>query len=322
MKQLYSFALFVSLMSLVGCSHQSSKTIEIDEAILLGNLKEISSDAYEGRGFSKPGNYKAQEFIATQFKKLNLAPFLEEGYIQKFPYTFKERRRQRMFPIANPDKDFKNVPDTTVVGGNVLAQIKGKKEQIIIITGHLDHLGIRNGKIYNGADDDASGTAALVSIAAYFKKKQPNHTLVFAAVDAEEIGSLGADYLVKNFPTDLSKVVLNVNMDMIAHSDKEIYASGLYHYPHLKKSLEGIETPITLLFGHDDPKNKTLDDWTGSSDHRIFHNQKIPFIYFGVEDHKDYHKDTDTFENINQEFYVNAVKLIIKAIENLDADLK
>lgn len=322
MKQIFTFAVVTAFLSLAGCSSLSSNKIEIDEQVLLSNLKELASDSYEGRGFSKPGNYRAQEFIASQFELLNLEPFFSEGYIQKFPYTFSGKRRQRMFPIANPDKDLKNVPDTTVIGGNVLAQIKGKTDKIIIITGHLDHLGIRNGKIYNGADDDASGTAALISMAAYFKKNQPNHTLVFAAVDAEEIGSLGADYLVKNFPTDLSKVVLNINMDMIAHSESELYASGLYHYPQLKKSLEGIETPLTLLFGHDEPKNKELDDWTNSSDHRIFHKQKIPFVYFGVEDHKDYHKDTDTFENINQEFYVNAVKLITKAIQNFDTDIK
>lgn len=318
MKKTTYFIAVTFLLTIMACSPEKKS---FDEKALLNNLQILASDSLEGRGFSKPGNYKAQQFIANEFKKLNLETILPTGYIQEFPYTFSGRRRQRMFPIENANKDFSNVPDTTVVGGNVLAQIKGKSDKIIIITGHLDHLGIRNGKIYNGADDDASGTAALIAMAEYFKNSKPNHTLVFAAVDAEEIGSLGADYLVKNFPSDLKKVVLNINMDMIAHSEKELYASGLYHYPQLKKSLENIETPITLLFGHDDPNNKNLDDWTGSSDHRIFHKEKIPFVYFGVEDHKDYHKDTDTFENINQEFYVNAVKLIIKAIENFDVDL-
>jgi hypothetical protein len=95
----------------------------------------------------------------------------------------------------------------------------------------------------------------------------------------------------------------------------------LFHYPQLKQPLENIESPIALLFGHDDPDDKIKEDWTNSSDHRIFHRAQIPFIYFGVEDHKDYHKATDTFENINQEFYVDAVKMIVKAIENYDAFL-
>lgn len=75
------------------------------------------------------------------------------------------------------------------------------------------------------------------------------------------------------------------------------------------------------MYGHDNYLNKEEDDWTNSSDHRVFHNLEIPYIYFGVENHKDYHKPTDTFENINQDFYVEAVKLIIQATENFDTYL-
>ncbi len=303
-----------------GC--QSKKTIQIDENTLLENIKILSHDSLEGRGFSKPGNYKAQLFIANQFKKIGLEKVNSSAYIQKFPYTFSGKRRQRMFPVKNAAEDFSNVKDTTVIGGNVIGKISGKINKTIVITGHLDHLGIRNGQIYNGADDDASGTAALFAIAHYFLKNKPKHTLVFAAVDAEEIGSLGADYFLKNYSSK-ENIVLNINMDMIAHNDSlQLYACGTHHYPQLKKPLKNIESPINLLFGHDNPKDKTKDDWTFSSDHRIFHKEKIPFIYFGVEDHKDYHKPTDTFENINKEFYIDAVKLIIKSIENLDNHLK
>ena len=76
------------------------------------------------------------------------------------------------------------------------------------------------------------------------------------------------------------------------------------------------------MSGHDNPNDKTQDNWTYSSDHISFHREKIPFIYFGVEDHKDYHKDTDTFETINQSFYIEAVKLITEAIESFDDYLK
>ncbi len=311
-----------ALLSFCFYSCSQTEKVSFNETQLLNDLKELSSDAYEGRGFSKPGNYKAQEFIAKRFKELGLEPYEGSGYIQKFEHTFSGRWRQRMFPVKNAEKDLSNVPDTTVVGGNVVGMIKGKTDKSIVITGHLDHLGIRNGKIYNGADDDASGTAALFAIAEYFKNNAPKHNLILAAVDAEEIGSHGAEYFAANYKNAKENIVLNVNMDMIAHNDSlRLYASGLYHYPQLKAQLVDIKSPITLLFGHDDPNNKELDDWTYASDHRIFHKRKIPFIYFGVEDHKDYHKDTDTFENINQEFYVDAVKLIIQAIENYDQSL-
>ncbi|MEM8892626.1 MAG: M20/M25/M40 family metallo-hydrolase, partial [Bacteroidota bacterium] len=188
----------------------------------------------------------------------------------------------------------------------------------IVVTAHIDHLGIIKGEIYNGADDNASGTAALLAIADYFQRNPPNHTLLFAAVDAEEIGSPGAKYLLKNFPGEKEDIVLNVNMDMIAHNDKELYACGMHHYPELKPFISSIESPIQISFGHDDPGDKTKDDWTNSSDHRIFHLAGIPFMYFGVEDHEDYHRFTDTYEKINPDFYIEAVKVIIKAIENFD----
>jgi len=312
---LLSLALFV-----IACKQEPiAQGVTLNEEQLLHRLQMISHDSLEGRAFGTPGNYKTQRILADEFEALGIAPAFAEGYIQTYPYTFSGKRRLRMYPVKDANEDGSTVSDTTVIGGNVVAKIDGQLKEAIVITGHLDHLGIRNGKIYNGADDDASGTAALFSIAEYFKKNPPKHTLIFAAVDAEEIGSLGAEYLFKNFPIDTTQIVLNVNMDMIAHNDSlELYASGTHHYPQLKAPLTTLDSPINLLFGHDNNADKTLDDWTFSSDHRIFHKRKIPFVYFGVEDHKDYHKHTDVFENINTEFYIEAVKLIIQAIANYD----
>ncbi|NNC70479.1 MAG: M28 family peptidase [Flavobacteriaceae bacterium] len=312
-----SFILYVSLLSCT--SQQTVPQIDIDREELLSNLKTISSDAYEGRGFGTKGNKKAQEYITKKFKEIGVPSAFSEGYIQEFPVTIGGEERLKMYPLKEKFSDLSKIPDTAIIGGNIVTKINGKTDKTIVITGHHDHLGIINGQIYNGADDDASGTVALLAIADYFKEKQPNHTLVIAAVDAEEIGSPGCKYLVDHFPGDIKNVVLNINMDMIAHNDSlELYAAGLHHYPHLKKPLDEIKSPINLLYGHDDYLNEEEDDWTNSSDHRVFHHLGIPFIYFGVEDHKDYHKPSDTFENINDDFYIEAVKLIIQSIENYD----
>jgi hypothetical protein len=329
------FIVLIVAFFLIGCEESkpkksnqlntpsASNTIDINKAQLLKNIQILASDSLEGRAFTKPGNYKAQELISNEFKRLQLETVLESGYIQEFTTTYEGARRQRMFPVKGKEKDDVNVPDTTVVGGNVVGMIKGKSNKVIVITGHHDHLGIRNDKIFNGADDDASGTAAVIAIAEYFKDKTLNHTLVFATVDAEEAGMHGSAYLVKNFPLGKENIVLNINMDMISRNDKnELYACGLFHYPNLREPLTTVKSSIDLLSGHDKPKDKSQDDWTNSSDHRSFHKEKIPFIYFGVEDHKDYHKDTDTFENINQAFYIEAVKLIIQSVENFDVFLK
>ena len=314
----------VAFMMLFG-SCKEPKLIEINSEELLETVQTLSDDSYEGRYFSSAGSKKTQEFIMDKFNTLGLQPVIDNNYLQTFTHTFKGKSRHEVFPMVRPKPldDYSNVRDTTASGANVIGMLKGQTNKSIVITAHYDHLGTRNGRIYNGADDNASGTSALFAIADYFKEKPTNHNLIFAAVDAEEIGSLGADYFLKAY-NDKSNIALNINLDMIAHSDydPELFVSGTYYNPEFKKPIEKVYSEkIQLLFGHDDPDNKEQSDWTFSSDHRVFHRANIPFIYFGVPDHKDYHRSTDTYGNINQDFYIEAVKIIIQSIENLDEHL-
>lgn len=305
----------------LGCS--KPKKISIDRNKLLNDLQALAHDSLSGRAFSKKGNLKAQKFILESFNEIELVPVFGQELLQRFKHNFKGKLRQRVFPTKKSFENVSLIKDTLVTGANIVGMLKGKTEKSIVITAHYDHLGVRNGKIYNGADDNASGTAALFTIAKYFKDKPTKHNLIFAAVDGEEIGSIGAAHFLKNY-TNKENISLNINMDMIAHSDydPELFACGLHHYPELRDPLEDIESnEIIFLFGHDDPDNKEQSDWTFSSDHSVFHKEKIPFIYFGVPDHKDYHRHTDTYESINEAFYVEAVKIIIKAIENFDISL-
>ena len=157
----------------------------------------------------------------------------------------------------------------------------------------------------------------MFTIAEYFKNNPIKHTLIFAAVDGEEIGSVGAEIFLKNY-SDKNNIALNINMDMIAHNDKnELYACGTFHFPALKPYIFYNQSDAKILFGHDDPKTGN-EDWTYQSDQGSFFAKKIPFIYFGVEDHKDYHKETDEFQNINQKFYTAAVNAILGVIKNID----
>ena len=319
--KLLSFVTFLAILS----SCKKPIQIEIDSSELIENVKTLSSDSYEGRAFSKPGNYKARNFISEKFKDIGLQTTQSSGYVQEFVTTLKGKDRYEIYPvITKPSEDYSNIKDTIVNGANVIGLLKGQTEKTIVISAHFDHLGIKNNKIYNGADDNASGTAALFAIAKYFKDKPTKHNLLFTAFDGKEIGSLGAEYFLKNY-TEKENIALNINMDMIAHSDydPEIFACGTFYNPDLKSHLKDIYSEkVILLFGHDDESNKEQSDWTFSSDHRVFHQQKIPFIYFGVPDHKDYHRPTDTFYTINQEFYIEAVKVIIKSIEKLDTELE
>lgn len=290
---------FIFLILFISTLSHAQK--QFDQDLLLSRLQILSADSMEGRGFATRGIIKAQNYIINEFREIGLIPAFNGSYSQQFEH---ERK------------------GIVLTGNNIAAVIPGSGDKIIVITAHYDHLGIKDGLIFNGADDNASGTAALFSIAEYFKNKKPDHTLFLAAVDAEEIGSVGAKFLLENFPLDTQNIVLNINLDMIAHNDKnELYACGTYFYPHLKEPLLEIETPVNLLYGHDSPQYVGSDNWTYSSDHRVFHRRKIPFIYFGVEDHLDYHKSTDIFKNINQNFFIAAVDLIIKAVESYDESL-
>ncbi|RRN77328.1 M20/M25/M40 family metallo-hydrolase, partial [Pseudoxanthomonas sp. SGD-10] len=181
--------------------------------------------------------------------------------------------------------------------------------------------GIQNGKIYNGADDNASGVAALFYLAEYFIKNKPNHTLIFAAFDAEEAGFKGSSYFIEDYLKESNNIILNVNMDMIGISPKnEIYISGTYHHPFFKEYIPKSKRHAKIRLGHDNI-NTDMDDWTNQSDHYPFFEQGIPFLYFGVENHKHYHQPTDTYENINKKFYNSTVEIILETLKNLDEGL-
>lgn len=288
--------IYLSLIAFIACSQPKQTTLDTDQ--LIEDLQFISSDETEGRRTGTEGNRIAREYIVTRFQEEGIKPF-KGSFTHEF--TFENRRTEE-----------------EVAAINVIAQIDGKSDSMIVISAHYDHLGMRDSLIFNGTDDDASGTAALLALADYFAKEQPNHTLIFAAFDAEEMGLQGARAFVEDSIL-LSKVKLNINMDMISQNDSsEIYAAGTYHYPATKPVLESIDTgSLTLSFGHDTP-DLGYNDWTNSSDHGPFHAKGIPFVYFGVEDHENYHKHTDDFDTIPQDFYKASVQLILNAVIAFD----
>src|SRR5690606_11353073 len=134
--------------------------------------------------------------------------------------------------------------------------------------------------------------------------------------DAEEGGLRGARAFVAAPPVPLDSIRLNVNLDMVGRNARgELYVAGLHHYPFLTPIVSAVqaEAEIRVLPGHDDP-SLGADDWTSQSDHGAFHEKGIPFLYFGVEDHPDYHRPTDTFDHIMPGFFVDAVEAVLTAV--------
>lgn len=269
---------------------------KINQSQVLKDLEEIASDKYEGRATGTKGAEMAAKFIKDRYTSLGLQAFTKNF---EMPFSFNNKGEE-------------------IKGKNIVAYIKGQTDKVIVISAHYDHLGVKNGLIYNGADDDASGIAAILSYAEYFSKNKPVHTLVFAAFDAEEMGLMGSKKFVEKPPVAARDIILNINLDMIGQNDKnELYACGTYHYTQLKQYILSKNNKPQIILGHDDPK-LGHNDWTNQSDHFSFHQKNIPFVYFGVEDHKDYHQATDDYENINQIFYTHSVNAILSIIKNID----
>jgi Zn-dependent M28 family amino/carboxypeptidase len=283
-------------------SNYSIYAQKIDRNTLLNDVKTLSSDSFEGRKTGSAGNFKAADYITNRFDKIGLKSY-NENY--KHPFIIRNRRNEQ------------------IKGINLIGYIKGKSEKVIIISAHYDHVGVNNSEIFNGADDNASGVAAILASAKYFSENKPNNTLLFIAFDAEEMGLQGAYSFLNNPPLSKELIKLNINLDMVSHNDKsELYAAGTFKTPAIKDIIQHADhqTGISIKFGHDQP-DMGKDDWTMQSDHGPFAKENIPFLYFGVEDHVDYHKPSDDFENINPNFFYSASTAILKSIISLDKNL-
>ncbi|MEX0647972.1 MAG: M20/M25/M40 family metallo-hydrolase [Balneolaceae bacterium] len=302
---LFIFFLFI----ISSCEQNSDYTTSAQPAVnqeqLLGDLEFLSSDDLGGRQTGTEGNRMAQDYIEERFEAIGLVSF-GDGYRHLFDH--KNQRSEREFSDAV----------------NLIGYVEGTEnpDRFIVVTAHYDHLGTEGEEIFNGADDNASGTGGLLAAAARFSENPPENSMMFIAFDAEEQGLGGARWFVENPVVPLEQIVLNVNMDMISNNfDNELYAVGTSHYEFLKPIIEEAtaDADVNVLFGYDTPD--APQDWTMASDHGSFHTKEIPFVYFGVEDHEHYHQPSDTYENTNPDFYVRAVETILDFLEDADQRL-
>ena len=277
-------------------------THHVDRAQLMRDVVALSAPGMEGRAAGTRGGMRARQWIEERFRVTGLMPAGAAGYIQ--PFTFGR----------SPTR-----------AANVVGRVAGRDPSvpIVVVTAHYDHFGIRRSVLYPGADDNASGVAALLAAARHFVANAPRRTFVFAALDAEEAGLHGARALVRSNLLPRGRVALNINIDMASRSDRnEIYAAGTYHSPWQRPILADVQmrSAVTIRFGHDRPAARAggRDDWTPLSDHAAFHAAGIPFLYFGVEDHPDYHEPTDTVDRIDPRFFGDVADMLVEAMSTFD----
>lgn len=276
------------------------------DAQLWADLSILAADEMQGRGPSTPGGEKARAYIVSRFEEMGIAaPAM--GRLQPFEATTRR--------------------GATVQGVNVLGMIPGTRrgDRYIVVTAHYDHVGAPDGVIHNGADDNASGVATMLALAADLKRQAPEHSVIFVAFDAEESGLLGAKHFVEAPPVPLESIALNLNFDMTARAetDGKLWVTGTYQHPTFRPLLEGIAPVggISLAFGKDTPEDTGANNWVEASDHGAFFRANVPFLYLGVEFHPDYHKPTDDVERVQPAVFQSSTTLAIQSFRALDQGL-
>jgi hypothetical protein len=308
MKRVLGTAVLFGALAAAGAQAPPKSAI-IDSGQLLADLKVLSADDMQGREVGTPGGAKARASVVERFRASGIAPF-GETYEQAFAFRNEQRGGAAERRGVN-------------VVGYVAGRDRGAPQRYIVVSAHYDHVGVRGGMVFNGANDNASGTAALFALGKYFSTHPPAHPLIFAAFDAEEGGLRGSRAFVRNPPVEAAAIAVDLNMDMLGREEREtLYVVGTRLQPFLAPFVARIAAaaPVKLIAGHEEAVGKS-EDWTKDSDHYAFIEAKIPALYFGVEDFAHVHRPDDDFETITAGFYVRAVETIVLAVRDFDENL-
>lgn len=274
------------------------------------NLYVIASDEMEGRDTGSKGQKKAGEYIVNYYKNLGISyPKALGSYYQKVPSDFMKKRGGG------------NLPDSE----NILAFIEGseKPEEIVVVSAHYDHVGTRGGVVYNGADDDGSGTVAVMEMAKAFqeaknKGKGPKRSVLFLHVTGEEHGLFGSEYYTDNPVFPLANTVVDLNIDMIGRDDpanrgkQYVYVIGSDMLSTQLKVINEAANKRTnnleLNYKYDDLNDP--EQLYYRSDHYNFAKNNVPVAFFFDGIHEDYHKPTDDPEKIDYNLLEKRTQLI------------
>ncbi|MBQ0152149.1 MAG: M28 family peptidase [Chryseobacterium sp.] len=283
-------------------------TIKLED--LKKNLYVVASDEMEGRDTGSKGQKKAGEYMINYYKNLGVSyPKALGSYYQKVPSDFMKKRGGG------------NLPDSE----NILAFIEGseKPEEIVVISAHYDHIGTKNGVVYNGADDDGSGTVAVMEIAKAFQAAKkagngPKRSILFLHVTGEEHGLFGSDFYSTNPVFPLANTVVDLNIDMIGRDDaanrgkQYVYVIGSEMLSSELKVINEAANKKTvnleLNYKYDDPNDP--DRLYYRSDHYNFAKNNIPVAFFFDGIHEDYHKPSDKPEKIDYALLQKRTQLV------------
>jgi len=280
----------------------------ITAAEMKTDLYIYASDEFEGRFTGKKGQKKAVEYLKKEYQKMGIpSAYGNDNYFQNIPVAYFEGK-------ADNDSE------------NVLAFIKGseKPDEVLVLSAHLDHIGHHDGKVYSGADDDGSGTVALLEIAEAFQKAKedgngPKRSILILHVTGEEIGLFGSRYYSENPVFPLENTIADINVDMIGRVDPDHEANKNYIYvigaDRLSTELDAAVTnantnltDFTLDYKYNDRNDPERIYYR--SDHYNFAKNGVPSVFFFSGIHADYHQPSDTPDKIDYPLMTKRTKLI------------
>jgi hypothetical protein len=267
------------------------------------HVEYLASDDLRGR--RGRGGQAAARYIEDHFQKLELLPLFDGDYQQTIPGPLRDDGR------------------TTIYGQNVGAWLPGSdpelRDEFVIVSAHYDHLGTREGKIFHGADDNASGTSMVLEVARRFAslEKRPARSMVFLAFDLEEHMLWGSRWFASHAPWKMEQIKLFITADMIGRSLGNLpistaFVMGSEHGSILPDVLDQIGEPAGFNIAR-----MGIDLIGTRSDYGPFRDRKVPFLFFSTGEHPDYHKPTDTAEKINYEQVAAVSSLVFRVTRNV-----
>ena len=280
-------------------------------------IEFLACDELEGRESGYRGANVASRFIASQLKQMGVQPLLPTGYYQEFAAYSPDRQTRKRFEV-HPDSIAKMSGKVTrrLEMRNVLGMIPGERtDEYVIVGAHFDHLGtddaLDGDKIYNGADDNASGVSAVLQIARGFlaSGKKPMRTVIFAFWDGEERGLLGSKYFVQGCPF-ISQVKSYLNFDMIGRDNKPedpTYMVFFFTASHPAFG-EWLKNDVGTYALRLNPSYRSWDNPVSGSDNASFAKLGVPILWYHTDAHPDYHAPGDHASKLNWDKVVEITK--------------
>jgi Zn-dependent M28 family amino/carboxypeptidase len=275
------------------------------------DVEYLASEKLEGRFPGTNGEQLAANYIAEKFEKFGLTK-LTDSYFQSFNFTLPSSPHEEV--------KFNQDTDTKINAKNIIAFIDNKKKNTVIIGAHYDHIGYGGqysldrgiNEIHNGADDNASGTAMLLSLAKQLNNKNDlENNYLFIAFSAEELGLIGSRYFVNSDVFKKESINFMINLDMVGrlNAEKELSIFGVGTSSIFKQVVNSLNNNFKL---------KIIEDGTGPSDHTSFYNKDIPVLFFHTGSHENYHRPSDDVNLINYKGMSEISNYIIDIIDELE----